>query len=306
MTTPPGETGRGIDRVREPGEAEEEEGVTTMGSSTWSRGRSLVVYFILAYLITWLFEVPLAAAAQGWIRVPVPFWIHYLGGFGPMLAALVVSWLGEGAGGVRRLLSGVTKWRVGWTWVLVAVLLPVGLFGVAAVIQRMSSGEWPDLALLGAVEYLPYLGIPLAMLLWFLTWGLGEEIGWRGFALPRLQHGRSALVATIILGVIHAFWHLPAFFYKDTYRSMGLAAGLPMLVLSVVAAAITFTWLYNSTRGSILMVALYHALFDWLSVSKAGGALAPAVMSGVVWVLAVILVIVYKPSQLSRQEKQVA
>ena len=280
--------------------------MTSAAGPIWGRGRSLIVYFILAYLITWAFEVPLAAVAQGWISAPVPFWIHYLGGFGPMLAALIVTALSEGGAGIRRLFSGVAKWRVGWMWVLIAVFLPIGLFAIAGLIQRLTSGAWPDLALLGEVEYLPYLGIPLALLLWFLTWGLGEEIGWRGFALPRLQHGRGALSATVILGVIHAFWHLPAFFYKDTYRSMGLVAGLPVLVLSVVAAAITFTWIFNSTRGSILMVALYHALFDWLSVSKAGGAMAPAVMSSVVWVLAVIIVIVYKPANLSRQEKQTA
>jgi ABC-type sugar transport system permease subunit len=87
---------------------------------------------------------------------------------------------------------------------------------------------------------------------------------------------------------------------------MGLIGGLPMLVISVVAAAIMFTWIYNSTRGSLLMVVLFHALFDMLSVSKAGGASAPAVMSAVVWILAVIVVIVFKPANLSRLDKQVA
>lgn len=156
------------------------------------------------------------------------------------------------------------------------------------------------------MDYLPYLGIAGAVILWLLTWGLGEEVGWRGFALPRLQSDRSALAATIILGVIHAFWHLPAFFYKDAYKAMGLAAGLPMLVISVVAAAVLFTWIYNSTRGSLLMVTVFHALFDWLSVSKAGGATAPAIMSAVVWVLAVLVVVIYKPANLSRVQKQVA
>ncbi len=126
--------------------------MTSAVGSTWSRGRSLAVYFILAYLITWMFELPLAAVAQGWISAPVPFWIHYLGAFGPMLAALTVTWFSEGGAGLRRLLGGVTKWRVGWTWALVAVLLPIGLFVVAGVIQRMTSGAWPDLALLGEVE----------------------------------------------------------------------------------------------------------------------------------------------------------
>jgi hypothetical protein len=79
-----------------------------------------------------------------------------------------------------------------------------------------------------------------------------------------------------------------------------------MLVISVVAAAILFTWVYNSTRGSLLMVTVFHALFDWLSVSKAGGATAPAIMSGVVWVLAVLIVFIYKPANLSRVQKQVA
>jgi membrane protease YdiL (CAAX protease family) len=171
--------------------------------------------------------------------------------------------------------------------------------------MRATSAVWPDLSLLGEVDYLPYLGIVGAVILWLLTWGMGEEVGWRGFALPRLQRHRSALAATIVLGVIHAFWHLPAFFYKDAYKAMGLAAGLPMLVISVVAAAILFTWIYNSTRGSLLMVTVFHGLFDWLSVSKAGGATAPAIMSAVVWVLAVLVVVIYKPANLSRVEKQV-
>lgn len=275
-------------------------------SSSWLRRHSLLAYFVLAYAITWAFELPLAAASQGWIESDVPFGIHYLGGFGPMLAALIVTAIIQGRSGIRDLFSGLLKWRVGAGWILFSFLSPFAMFALAAVAMRATSGVWPDLSLLGEVDYLPYLGIVGAVILWLLTWGMGEEVGWRGFALPRLQRHRSALAATIVLGVIHAFWHLPAFFYKDAYKAMGLAAGLPMLVISVVAAAILFTWIYNSTRGSLLMVTVFHALFDWLSVSKAGGALAPAVMSGVVWVLAVLVVVIYKPANLSRSEKQVA
>jgi membrane protease YdiL (CAAX protease family) len=274
-------------------------------SSTWIQKHSLILYFAIAYAITWAFEIPLAAVRQGWTSLQVPFSIHYLGAFGPMLAALIVTGLTQGSNGIRQLLSGLLKWQVGWGWLLFCVGSPIAMFALAAGVMRATSGEWPNLALLGEVEYLPYLGVGGAFVLWFLTWGAGEEVGWRGFALPRLQKGRSALTATIILGVAHAFWHLPAFFYKDTYISMGLAFGLPMLVLSIVAAAIVFTWIYNSTQGSVLMVALFHALFDMLSVSKAGGASAPAVMSAVVWILAPVLVIVLKPANLSRVDKQV-
>lgn len=274
--------------------------------STWTKKHSLVVYFVLAYAITWTFEIPLAAVRQGWTQIPIPFAIHYLGAFGPMAAAIIVTGMTQGGSGIRELFRGLFKWRVGWSWILFSVFSPIAMFALAALVMRSTSGAWPNLNLLGKVEYLPYLGIAAALLLWLLTWGLGEEVGWRGFALPRLQKGRSALTATIILGVFHAFWHLPAFFYKDTYMMMGLAAGLPTLVISITAAAIVFTWIYNSTRGSLLMVVLFHALFDMLSVSKAGGASAPAVMSAVVWILAVVLVIVFKPANLSREEKQVA
>lgn len=275
-------------------------------TSTWAKRHSLVLYFSLAYVITWAFEIPLAAVRQGWTHLPIPFAIHYLGGFGPMSAALIVTGMTRGRSGIRELLGGLFKWRVGWGWILFSVFSPVVLFALAALSTRSASGEWPSLHLLGEVDYLPYLGVAGALVLWLLTWGLGEEVGWRGFALPRLQRGRSALTATVILGIFHAFWHLPAFFYKDAYMTMGLVAGVPMLLLSVVAAAIVFTWIYNSTRGSLLIVVLFHALFDWLSVSKAGGASAPAIMSAAVWVLAVIVVILFKPANLSRVEKQVA
>jgi membrane protease YdiL (CAAX protease family) len=270
------------------------------------RKHPLVSYFVIAYAVSWAFEIPLAADRQGWIAFPVPFAIHYLASFGPMTAALIVMGVTRGRSGIRELLAGLLKWRAGLGWMLVAVLSPVALFAVAGVAGRLIGGAGPNLYLLGEVEYLPYLGLVGAVVLWLLTYGLGEEIGWRGFALPRLQAGHSALTASLILSVPWALWHLPAFFYTDTYLAKGLAAGFPLLLVSVAAAAILHTWLYNSTRGSLLAVIVFHALFDLLSVSKAAGPLAASVMSGVVWVGAVLVIVIYRPANLSRYAKQTA
>jgi membrane protease YdiL (CAAX protease family) len=210
----------------------------------------------------------------------------------------------EGSRGIHQLLAGVWKWRVGFGWMLVSVLSPIVLFGVAAIVSYATTGKWPDLALLGEVDYLPYLGIMGAFILWLLTFGLGEEVGWRSYALPRLQQGHTALTSTLMLGIAWALWHLPAFFYKDTYVAMGLLAGLPLLLLSILAASIVFTWLYNSTRGSLLMVILFHALFDFLSVSRAGGENVAAIMSAVIMMGAVLVVILFKPANLSHEKKQ--
>jgi membrane protease YdiL (CAAX protease family) len=266
----------------------------------------VMAYFILAYAISWAFELPLAAAAQGWLHISVPPALHYLASFGPMLSALIVTAATEGRHGIRQLLAGVLKWRVGLGWVLFSTLAPITLFAVAVIVGYAANRTWPDLALLGEVDYLPYLGIVGAFILWLLTFGVGEEIGWRGFALPRLQQDHSALTATLMLGAVWALWHLPAFFYKDTYVAMGLVAGLPLLLLSILAASIVFTWLYNSTRGSLLMVILFHALFDFLSVSRAGGGNVAAIMSAGVMIWAVLIVILFKPANLAHEKRQTA
>lgn len=272
--------------------------------TNWLNQHAVIAFFVLAFTLSWAVELPLAASAQGWLAVPVPSALHYLASFGPLVAALVLTAATEGRPGLRHLLAGLVKWRVGLGWILVSTLAPIALFVVAAVVGYATTRTWPDLALLGVVDYLPYLGVGGAFTLWMLTFGVGEEVGWRGYALPRLQQGHTALSATLILGGVWALWHLPAFFYKDTYVAMGLVAGLPLLLLAILAASIIFTWLYNSTRGSLLMVILFHSLFDLLSVSTAGGDNAPAIMSAGVMIWAVLIIILFKPLNLSRERKQ--
>jgi membrane protease YdiL (CAAX protease family) len=148
------------------------------------------------------------------------------------------------------------KWRVRPVWWLVA-LAPLVLYTLLAIVLRFIQGQWPDLAALGQIDFLPNLGGG-ALLVWFLTFGLGEETGWRGFALPRLQKGRSALAATAILWILWALWHLPLFFYLyDATILVGFLLGL-------LSGAIVFTWLYNSSGGSVLLVAVWHAAFNFV------------------------------------------
>jgi membrane protease YdiL (CAAX protease family) len=259
-------------------------------------------YVVLAYAFSWAVEIPLALSAQGLIKAPVPFAMHYLASFGPLVAAVIVTVILAGRQGLGRLFGGLLKWRVGLGYILFSVLGPITLFAISVLITRVLQGQWPDLGLLGQVDYLPPLGLVGVLILWLLTFGLGEEAGWRAFALPRLQRNHSALAASLILGLIWGFWHLPAFFYRDSYSLMLF----PFFLISLVAATIVFTWLYNGTRGSLLMVVLFHALFDLLSVSEAGGDLAANIMSAGVMIWAVLVVAIYKPANLARVEKQVA
>jgi len=276
----------------------------TTSNSSWVKQNDLVLYFILAYALSWSVFIPIALSANGLIPVEIPLAYHYLGSFGPMVAAVIVISLTTGKQGLHSLFERLIKWRVEVRYYVFAILAPAALFILAVLLNRLFTGAWPDLSQLGEADYLPYLG-PLGVLgLWLLTYGLGEETGWRGYALPRLQRTRPATSATLVLAILWACWHIPALFYRDTYTEMGLLA-FPMLLVSVIFAAMVFTWLYNSTRGSILLVILFHAIFNWLSVSEAGGQFVAILMSVPVIGWALYVVRRYGPESASPLPKQI-
>ncbi len=268
------------------------------------RRRHLIAYFVLTYLISWAIEIPLALSVQGVITVQVPLALHYLASFGPFFAALIVTLAVEGVPGVGKLLGALTKWRVERVYALVALVAPCVVFGAVVILSRILQGVWPDLGLLGQVDYLGYLGILPALGLWLLTFGLGEETGWRGFALPRLQATRPAFSASLAVGLLWAAWHLPAIFYRDTYIAMGLLV-IPMLIIIATVGSIVYTWLYNGTRGSLLMVVLFHGLFDFFSVWPAGVIGAGVVMTIMMVFWAVRVYKVYGPANLAPVQKVV-
>jgi membrane protease YdiL (CAAX protease family) len=266
--------------------------------------RVLVIYFVLAYAISWACMLPVALSAQGIIFQSVPYALYYLASFGPALSAVIVTGATKGRPGLLSLLSRLWKWRVDFRYYAFAVLAPIALFGVAVLANRVVTGAWPDLNLLGQADYVPYLGIPGVVVLWFLTYGLGEETGWRGFALPHLQRTRPAANAALLLGVLWAGWHLPAFFFRDTYVEMGLP-GFAMFVVSICFASVVFAWLYNSTGGSLLLVILFHVFFNWLSVSEAGGQFVAILMSAPVIAWAIFVVRRYGTENVAPILKQV-
>lgn len=187
-----------------------------------------------------------------------------------------------GRKGLAGLLAGLTHWRVRPIYILVAVIAPCAGFALLVRATWAARGTGPDLAALGHPDYLPELGILPTWLLWTLTFGVGEETGWRGFALPRLQAGRSAFSASMILGALWAVWHLPALFYRDTYLEMGLLV-VPMLITVAAVGSTVYTWLYNGTGGSLLWLVLFHGLFGFFSVWP-DGIVAPGLLMTVLMV----------------------
>ena len=170
------------------------------------------------------------------------------------------------------------------------------LFTGAALMDRLLNGTSPTLSAIGRVNFLPALGLA-AIPLWILTSGLGEEVGWRGYLLPALQRRRGALKATLLLWLVWLGWHAPFFFYVPSYREMGLV-GVPELAFSLLAGAVLLTWLANGS-GSLLMVILWHGLFNVFTASEAGrGSLAMGLSMAVI-AAAVAILALARPSDLA-------
>lgn len=259
--------------------------------------RPLGGYFLLAFAWSWLVTAPLVLQGQGIIS-GVPPWLHLLSAYGPLLAAVGVTAVSAGRPGLAELFSRVTRWRIGWLWWGVALLSPVVVWLAVVALVSLTSGDWAAFGRFGLVAELPGAGGLAGWLVWVLTFGLGEEVGWRGFALPRLQAIHSARTASLILGLIWAAWHIPFFFYNYEPSLFGIAA----FTVSILAGTALLTWLTNSTGGSVLATIVWHGTYN-AAVAGAAGEVAAGVTAVVI--LAVILIAHrYGPENLSHREKQ--
>lgn len=281
---------------------------TTTATSTTHTTRAFPLKFVLiAFAFTWAFWLLVMLEARGLISsLPVPALL--LGAFGPMVAAVVLTAQESGRAGLRSLLSRVVRWRVAPVWYGVALLGPIVLQLVAMALHAVVFGS--QLPGLGAmVGVLPtMLAISVYML---IQVGIGEEIGWRGYALPRLQASYSALVSSVILGVIWTLWHLPLFFTPTTsYSNTPLWAFLIFLL----PFSILISWVFNSTGGSVLMVMILHSVMNastglWRTIPEGATTVSNTnvylIQAALLWVAAIIVMLVYGMSNLSHRPRQV-
>ena len=255
----------------------------------------LITFFVLAYALAWIIESPLVflrdsiTDAQGQV-------FYILSANVVSVVAIVLTAIVFGRGNLCKLLGRLLIWRVNPLWYLV-VVGPAALAGGMVALNASLGGPAlsADVSLLTAVIMLAFFIFPGS--------ALGEEIGWRGYALPRLQAGRSALSASLILGVIWGFYHLPLYFTGQAFRPPSLFAPF---VIGIIALSVILTWVYNSTGGSLLLVVLLHATVNLpltLLLEPLGSRMSlPVWLYFALMVMAaLVVVIVAGPEHLSRQ-----
>ena len=271
-------------------------------STEFLRRHSLVIGIILMFLLTW----PIDLSNSGVLPIQFPFIVYLFLGWGFVFASILMTWLTLGKDGVVRLLKRYLQGRISWKWYLVAFLLEPVCTVLGVYINAALTGVAPDFSHVMAREI---FGESARLWLFVLPFFLidfianGEEIGWRGYVLPRLQSKYNALTSTLILGAIWGFWHLPKFL--SHWNTVSFA----WFMLHSMAFAVTLTWLYNGTKGSLLLVTIMHAsantvgiffpMADTVSSENMGAYISYILLEVIV---AITVILVTGPERLSRIE----
>ena len=220
---------------------------------------SLFAFFALVYAITWGFwfaanSLAGGLAESGRLRPGLATLLFYSGVFAPALVAIAMTAYSRGSIGLRALLLPLFRWRVGLRWYVFAMTYLAAVKVASAVVHRVVAGEWPEFGWQGW-----FLMLAATVGSTLMGGQAGEEIGWRGYALPRLTQRLGLAWASVILGVIWASWHLPLFFVPGTTTT---GQSFPLYLLQVTALSVAIAWLYARTNGSLLLVMLIHAAIN--------------------------------------------
>ena len=216
-----------------------------------------VLFFVLAFVLTWGYFWLI------WAPLGLPASLIALGGFGPSIAAFLVLGITSGKAGVLRLLRSMVQWRAGVQWYLL-ILLGIPILNLLAFL--VVPGTFADFVAPSS----RFVRVYLSEMVFSLTIGvapLWEEVGWRGFALPRMQRLHGPVVGTIILGLLWGVWHLPFFFgplMQTGPDATFIRASIALVEFSIglTGVSVVMTWVLNNCRGSTLLAILFHAAFD--------------------------------------------
>lgn len=238
-------------------------------------------FFLVTYVVSWLIWLPLVLSRFGVGPIAIPqgttSLIGLLGVLMPAVIALVLTGMAGGVGAVRRMLAPLRIWDTGWRWWAAAVLVWPSLLVLVALVYNLLAGDSPIRPAAGAASAASVAAF-LTNAVFLLIATLGEEIGWRGLALPALESRSSAFRASTILGLGWAVWHIPYWLLQDTFTEYGIAY-MALNLIFVMAGTYYITWFYNHGKFSLVLPVAFHVSFNivnvaWLPVTASISAFA--------------------------------
>ena len=274
-----------------------------------------ISFFAFAYIWSWSWWIPVVLTLHtdgGAFQNYIPGWIVpfvLIGAYGPSISAIVITVFTSGRNGLKSLLSQFFRWRAP---VIVHIMIWLGpsIFVIVAMIIAPRTT-----ASLGQINWSQLQIIPMVLLSGLIFGPLAEELGWRGFALPTLQKSNSALKSSLIIGVLWCFWHTPLFWAPGGTLISGqeiTIIGIGKYLLYAIGLAIIFTWIYNNSKGSVLLSVAFHAIVNAslpLLLFPAASANSSKMINSIsmipTWIVVIILIVIYGSKNLSKKSRVV-
>ena len=270
------------------------------GLKAFVKRHQLISMYILLFVLAWSVLIPQALYSQGLLSAPLPAFLEILTGWAPGIAAVVVTTIVMGRAGVRELLRRFLVWRVGVQWYLTAFFLLAALILGGIGLSILFGGARPTIPAGTSPLWQTALVFLIFVLLGFLI--NTEEIAWRGFALPRLQSNYHVLVACVLLAIPEVALHLPLFWVRDNpfYQTVGLF----WFSAFSVALVFIYAYIFNKTKGSLLIVTILHASQNaWANLLSDNTARPFYFTVALVWMIAIALIFLTK-GQLGYEAEQ--
>ena len=263
--------------------------------------KQLVIYFCLAYLTSWAIWLPLYGPAFGLTSLPILPFHHGLGGLGPLMASFLTTWIFSKRNGVKQLLKKCLQLRP-LIYLAIALLSPFILALIAITMNYFINKAPINFSKLFTCKEFPQFNLLVFFIYNLVFFGFGEEVGWRGFALPRFQSKFNALTSSFILTIFWAIWHWPLFFYRPGYTSMDVA-GIAGWFFSLLTGSVLLTWLLNSSKASILICAIFHSAIDIAFTTDFADKKIISYMGFLITVWGILTIIIFKPKNLAIKER---
>jgi len=269
-------------------------------SSNWITRHQILLFFLLTLAISWTIWIPATIAKlHGETTVLAP---EGLGGgiarWTPGLVAILLSFLVFGKIGIGKLFQAIKIWRVGLFWYIFALFFQIVIFYLGKTFDSLLGNHYEVVSPLNSVYGSQAALMAPIVILFAFPGAFAEELGWRGYVLQKLQNKLNALLSSIVVAIFWGAWHIPLLIYFGALGANDFA-GYLLAMVNFIPVAIIYTWIYNNTKGSLLLVTLFH-IGQQLS-NNLLGVLPTYSDEALVWIVAIVIVAIEGAESLSRR-----
>ena len=248
--------------------------------------KAVTVFIFTTFLFSWLLWTPLAIDAIFKTHTPRLPGQFFLASFGPLLGGIVATYYQGRRAGLASWLSDIFRFRLSRKVFSPTAAMLLAYLLITVIVTRIAAGGFSSLSHLGQTAKLPGMSPALVLGVWMITFGIGEEAGWRGWLYAYLLKKCGPLQASAWVAGVWMLWHLPAFAFNENYREMG--GGVIGWAISLLYGSVLLGWLFQRS-GSIIPLVIWHGVFDLITASDHLPDAVPMVISGVVIVQGIYL-----------------